>query len=94
MTCQNYSLDNLLNQCSQCSSAFARKSGLTRHIGHVHEGKKRFQCSACGATFYVKSKLDMHIATVHEKQKPFQCDICKKRFTSKAYGCQTCCHCS
>lgn len=49
--------------CNQCSSVFARKDNLVRHV-KTHGGE-RFPCIVCGKLFTYKSNLNKHLRNVH-----------------------------
>ena len=66
-----------------CSSHFAQKGTLTKHIAAVHAEHKHetpFECSLCPYKFGLKEHLDRHIAAVHEKKKPFECSLCPRKY--------------
>ena len=61
--------------CSQCSSAFSRKSDLKYHtdwlhnIETVHEGKKPHKCTHCDIGYGMKKSLKRHLLLMHGEQK-------------------------
>ena len=72
------------NICSKCGVGFGKKSGLIKHVGSVHEGKKpdptkQRKCSICNTIFSNQGNLSKHIRAVHEGKK-FNCDMCEAFF--------------
>lgn len=51
--------------CDQCTSSFAFKDGLTRHILMVHNNIRPFKCLYCSLTFKSTSHRNKHILSIH-----------------------------
>lgn len=60
-----------LHKCSECPSAFSRKSHLESHLASEHKiGKsRRVVCDSCNASFANQSSLNRHIRKRHETSK-------------------------
>eukprot|EP00184_Porphyridium_aerugineum_P007377 CAMPEP_0184706956 /NCGR_PEP_ID=MMETSP0313-20130426/37024_1 /TAXON_ID=2792 /ORGANISM="Porphyridium aerugineum, Strain SAG 1380-2" /LENGTH=758 /DNA_ID=CAMNT_0027168525 /DNA_START=777 /DNA_END=3053 /DNA_ORIENTATION=+ len=67
-------------QCHRCTSVFARKHDLKRHIRTRHERQRNFQCEVCKKKFLLKWHLKAHMSTIHEKNKSFACEHCQASF--------------
>ena len=66
-----------LRICYSVLSAHTIKSSKhiwKKHIGNVHEGKRKHECSICNARCSGRNLLNQHIQTAHEGKK-FKCSI-------------------
>ncbi len=76
---------NILSyKCGQCTSAFAYKANLIRHIRLVHEKKaKKYSCRFCSQTFSLKHNMERHAKRRHTDEKAFTCQKCRKSFAEE-----------
>ncbi|XP_063675265.1 zinc finger protein 260-like [Bolinopsis microptera] len=75
-------------KCEFCSSAFAWKSHLQRHlVKHTvkvkHTVDKPHKCDSCPAAFSTKGSLTRHNKSVHIGVKPFKCELCPAAFSQR-----------
>ena len=72
--------------CEHCSSTFATKFDLMRHIESVHY-KEQFACKDSSSTFSRLDRFKMHKITKHgpaQQAHAMKCEVCEKVFSSKS----------
>lgn len=60
----NQGVRNHLCQVSGCTSSFARKHDLQRHMRTLHNPDRRFQCLNCNSIFQRDDELKRHVSSV------------------------------
>ncbi len=67
--------------CNKCTSAFAYRPNMVRHIRLVHgDNSKNFSCPYCNQKFSMKGNMLRHAKRRHTDEKDFKCHVCNKAF--------------
>lgn len=70
------------HKCTECSKAFWKKSGLTKHMV-THTKERNYECDKCGKSFGTGSTLKQHMK-IHDDLKRFACAVCGATFVFKS----------
>ncbi|CAH2089995.1 unnamed protein product [Euphydryas editha] len=73
-------------KCDLCTSSFAERKALVRHVNFKHKYTDKYKCTINGCTvkFPSKQMLDFHVLKHHGNTVPFHCDKCSRGFYRKS----------
>ena len=66
-------------KCTKCSSSFAQKRTLLRHM-RIHSGIK-LKCKHCEFDCFRPAGLAEHVKRKHRSEQPYQCELCSNKYT-------------
>ena len=76
--------DTQTYKCDPCEKTFATEQGLNRHIGRIHNRKKKLaKCTVCNKKFTDKYAVKIHMNQVHEGANRVFCQLCGADFYNK-----------
>ncbi|XP_005094866.1 zinc finger protein 16 [Aplysia californica] len=74
---------NAKHKCSECSSSYATRNLLKRHVQRTHSRKKVNKCDICGVNFLSSSHRTKHMRQEHPESLTFKCANCPMTFDSQ-----------
>ena len=78
--------ENLIFNCSFCSSKFSYEHNLKQHLKEIHSdnSKTNFKCDQCPNEYKRKMYLTKHKKEIHGDNVSITCKICGKNLSTQS----------